>query len=157
MISGKFWGCYKFADKWAPDAIESANEGLALDQSDLPEKPISCASEVIRKMGGTDKEMVIVSGFAGGLGLSGEGCGALAAAIWMNSLNRVRNKSFKYSLSDPVTEKILNRFYETTDYEMECQKICKKKFETVKEHTEFVENGGCDKLIKVLAEAGAPQ
>ena len=25
MISGKFWGCYKFSDKLAPDAIESAN------------------------------------------------------------------------------------------------------------------------------------
>ena len=152
MFSGKFWGCYKFADKWAPEAIESANEGLALDQSDLPEKPISCASEVVKKMGGTDKEMVIVSGFAGGLGLSGNACGALAAAVWMNCLDRVRKEEWKYKLSDPVFERIINKFYEKTDYEMECDKITGKRFKTVSEHTEFIQNGGCDKLIRMLAE-----
>ena len=30
----------------------------------------------------------MVAGFAGGLGLSGNGCGALAAAVWMNALTR---------------------------------------------------------------------
>jgi len=42
---------------------------------------MSCASEVVRRMGGRDEERVMVSGFAGGLGLSGNGRGALSAAI----------------------------------------------------------------------------
>lgn len=153
MFSGKFWNCFKLAEKWAPEAIQSAIDGLSLDQADLPEKPVSCASEVIRKMGGTNEEMVIVSGFAGGLGLSGNGCGALGAAVWMNTLRRIREQSYKVSFPDPVGEQILNRFYEASDYEMECHKITGKRFMTINEHTEFINNGGCDKLIDILAQS----
>ena len=45
------------------------------------------------------------------------------------------------SLSDPDSEKIIKIFHETTDYEMECQKICGKRFNTIDEHTEFIKNG----------------
>jgi len=152
FFSGKFLSCFKLADKWAPDAIKSVTEGLSLDQSGLPLQPLSCASEVVSRMGGNDEEMVMVSGFAGGLGLSGNGCGALSAAIWMNTLARVRGQDYKMSFSDPLTEKILLAFYEATDFEMECFKICGKHFKTIDEHTEFIRNGGCDKLIQVLAD-----
>ena len=67
MLSGKFVNCFKLAGKWAPEAL-------------------SCASEMVRKMGGSEEEMLMVAGFAGGLGLSGSGCGALGAAIWKNAL-----------------------------------------------------------------------
>ena len=104
-------------------------------------------------MGGNEEEMVMVAGFAGGLGLSGNGCGALSAAIWMTVLELVRKENWKPSFSDQVTEKILKKFYKATDYEMECHKICGKRFKTIDEHTEFIKNGGCDKLIKVLAQS----
>jgi hypothetical protein len=155
IVSGKFLSCFKLADKWAPDAIQSATEGLALDQAGLSHQPLSCASEVVRKMGGTDAEMVMVAGFAGGLGLSGNACGALSAAIWMNTLARVREKNYKTSFSDPVTGKILKAFFEATDYEMECSKICGQRFKTIDEHTEFIKNGGCEKLIQVLADTSS--
>lgn len=155
FFTGKFWSCFKLAEKWAPDAIRSATEGLALDQTDLPRKPMSCASEVVRKMGATDEEMVMVSGLAGGIGLCGDGCGALAAAIWMNTLTRVRAQNYKTSFSDPVAEKILNTFYETTDYEMECSAITGRRFKTLDEHTEFMKSGGCDKLINILANTNS--
>ncbi len=106
-------------------------------------------------MGGTDAEMVMASGFAGGLGLSGKGCGALSAAVWMNTLDRIRKNSYKFSFPDPVAEKILLSFYETTGYEMECHKITGKRFKTIADHTEFIKNGGCDTLIKVLADASS--
>jgi len=151
MLTGKFLSCFKLADKWAPDAFQSAAAGLALDQNDLPEQPLSCASEVVRKMGGSDAEMVMVAGFAGGLGLSGHGCGALSAAVWLNTLARVRTQHYKASFPDPEAEKILNAFYAATDFEMECHKITGKRFQNIGEHTEFIKNGGCDKLIQVLA------
>ncbi len=157
FFSGKFWACYKLADKWAPDAIRSATEGLSLDQTDLPKQPISCASEVVRKMGGSDEEMVMVAGFAGGLGLSGNGCGALAAAIWMSTLARVREQNYKTSFSDPISEKILKAFYEAADYEMECKNITGKCFKSIDDHTEFIENGGCDKLINSFADTNYVQ
>jgi hypothetical protein len=155
FFSGKFISCFKLAEKWAPDAIKSAAEGLSLDQNDLPKQPLSCASEVVRRMGGSDAEMVMVSGFAGGLGLSGNGCGALSAAIWMNTLARVKEHNYKTSFSDPVAEKILKAFFEATGYEMECRSISGKCFQTMDDHTEFIKNGGCDKLIQVLADTNS--
>jgi hypothetical protein len=155
FFTGKFWSCFKLAEKWAPEAIQSATEGLSLDQTDLPKQPISCASETARKMGATDEEQVMVAGFAGGLGLSGDGCGALSAAIWMNTLARIREQNYKTTFSDPVTEKILKAFYEATGYEMECSKITGLRFKTIDEHTGFIKNGGCAKLINVLADTNS--
>jgi len=152
LVTGKFWSCFKLAEKWAPEAIQSAAEGLSLEQTDPPKRPRSCASEVVRKMAGSEAEMVMASGLAGGLGLSGNGCGALSAAIWMNTLDRIRKQGYKFSMSDPHAEKILKAFYEATDYEMECHKITGKRFMNINEHSEFLKNGGCDQLIKVLAE-----
>jgi len=152
FITGKMFTCYKLAEKWAPEAFEAAAESLGFDRSNLPKQPVSCASEVVKRMGGSDSEMAMVAGFAGGLGLSGNGCGALAAAIWMNSLDRIRKGNFKYSLSDPVTEKILKTFYDVTDYEMQCSNISGQCFKKIDDHTEFIKNGGCDKLIDVLSD-----
>lgn len=151
MISGKFLSCYKLSEKWAPEAIKSANKGLELEGQESVLPTLSCASEVVKKMGGTDEEIVMVSGFAGGLGLRGSACGALAAAIWKTILELVKKNSWKSSLSDPDSQKVLDRFYEITDYEPECNKICGKYFKTIDEHTEFIKNGGCRELINVLA------
>ena len=151
LITGRAFSCFNLASRWAPEAIQAAMEGLSDDQADQPVHPVSCASEVARKMGASEAEMAMVAGFAGGLGLSGNGCGALAAAMWYQTLGRVRNRIYKYNMSDPELEKLVNTFFEATDYEMECCKITGKKFTSIKEHTEFVTNGGCSKLIEVLA------
>ena len=150
LVTGKMVTCFKLAGKWAPDAVQAANYGLSQSVADLPTTSLSCASEVVKRMGGTDEEMVIVAGLAGGIGLSGNACGALGAAIWMNSLQRVKNGTFKSSLTDPESEKILNAFLEVSNYEMECSKICGKQFESVEEHSEYIMSGGCQKLIETL-------
>lgn len=152
MLSGKFVNCFILAGKWAPEALNAAREGLSQNQTDLPQESLSCASETIRQMGGSKEEMAMVAGFAGGLGLSGSGCGALAAAIWKNALIHNRKETGKPANYDADKDLTLKAFYEETDYEMQCDKICGQRFETIAEHTEFVKNGGCKKLIKVLAD-----
>jgi len=152
MLSGKFVNCFFLAGKWAPEALDAAYAGLGQDLNDLPQQSMSCASEVLRKMGGSEEEMLMVAGFAGGLGLSGSGCGALAAAVWKNALIHNRKQTGKSASIDPNTDSTLLAFYEETDYEMQCDKICGQRFQTLDEHTEFVKNGGCRKLISVLAE-----
>lgn len=151
MLSGKFVSCFKLAGRWAPEALDAAEEGLDVDQADLPELTLSCASELIRKMGGTKEHMLMAAGLAGGLGLSGNGCGALSAAIWMNSLVRIKNGTKESASFDPNTDPTLKTFYEETDYEIECENICGRQFKTLKEHTDFLKNGGCKNLIAVLA------
>jgi hypothetical protein len=154
MLSGKFVSCFRLAGKWAPEALEAARRGLEQDSSDLPEQSLSCASEVISRMGGSEKEMIMVSGFAGGLGLSGSGCGALAAVIWKNALVRNKKQDKKSASFDPANDTSLMTFYEHTDYEMQCEKICGKRFNTLDEHTAYLNKGGCSKLIEVLAATG---
>lgn len=151
LITGKPLICFNLADKWAPDAIQAAKAGLSQKLSDVPQMPLSCASETAKKMGAGIEEMVMVAGFAGGLGLSGNACGALAAAIWMNTLARVKKQKYKYSLSDKDLNKIVEVFHEETGYKMECSKICGRKFNTINEHSEFLKDGGCGKLINALA------
>jgi hypothetical protein len=94
----------------------------------------------------------VVAGFAGGLGLSGNGCGALAAAVWMNALIHNRKGTGKAASYDPNTDHTLQAFYQETDYEIMCSTISKHSFNTLAEHTAFLENGGCKKLIDALAD-----
>ena len=152
MLSGKFVGCFKLAGRWAPEALQAAMEGLSERPSGEPRHSASCASEVVRKMGGSEQDTILVAGFAGGLGLSGNGCGALAAAVWMNSLIHNRKQTGKPASFDPDKSITLKAFYEETDYEIMCEKICNRRFKSPDEHTEFIENGGCSKLIDALAE-----
>ena len=145
--------CFKLAEKWAPEAIQSATEGLSHEQTDLPQLPISCASEVAKKMGASDEEMVMVAGFAGGLGLSGNACGALSAAIWMNTLAWCRKETGKSAYPNPNATNTLKAFYDATDSKILCHKISGQCFKTIDDHTEFIKNGGCKKLINVLARS----
>ena len=143
--------CMNLAEKWAPEAIQSAKEGLSEKQTDLPQLPISCASEVIKKMGVSDEEVIMVSGFAGGMGLSGNACGALGAAIWMDTLTWCRKHPGKSGYSNPNAKEILNAFYDATDSEILCSKISGQYFKSIEKHTKYIRNGGCDKLLNVLA------
>ena len=153
FFSGKFISCFKLAEKWAPEAVRSATEGLSHEQTDLPQPPISCASEVAGKMGASDEEMVMVAGFAGGLGLSGNACGALSAAIWMNTLAFCRKQPGKSAYKNPNAKIILKAFDGATDNKILCHEISGQWFKTIADHTEFIKNGGCDKLIDVLAQS----
>ena len=147
--------CFNLAEKWAPEAIQSAKEGLSHKQTDVPQLSISCASEVAKKMGASDEEMVMVAGFGGGLGLSGNACGALGAAIWMKNLAWCRKhpgESLPY-FDDPNTDETLEAFFGVTGSEILCRKISGQCFKTIGDHTEFIKHRGCNKLINALGRS----
>lgn len=151
FFSGKFLSCFKLAEKWAPEAIETANTELASGSGEYSAKTISCASEVLRRMGASDEDIVTVAGFAGGLGLSGSGCGALSAVIWMKSQSLLGEGNGRIGLRNPELERVIKAFRIVTGNEMECKKITGYTFGNVSEHSEYIKNGGCDKLINALA------
>jgi len=151
MISGKFISCFKLADKWAPIAIKTAEEALSIPSSKLYKDAISCTSVLAQKMGGSYQEAMVVAGLAGGLGLSGHACGALSAAIWMKSLEALK-KSGKVSYSDPQFLQIVEEFLKETDYEFLCENICGKKFQSIEDHSHYMENGGCSELLNKLSK-----
>lgn len=152
LISGRFWSCFKLAERWAPQAITAAAQGMAPVEAVPADPPLSCAAEVVRRMGGGDGEAAIVSGLAGGIGLSGDCCGALAAALWMNALVRIRAGRYKTSLSDPEAEKILQVFRQAAADEMECRVITKRSFQNLQEHGAFLRSGGCARIIHALGD-----
>jgi hypothetical protein len=145
--------CFELAEQWAPEAIQAVSTELSSELTGLTQTPVSCASEVAKKMGASDAEMVMVAGFAGGLGLSGNGCGALAAAIWMRSLDWCGKNPGKSAYNNPYAKNTLKAFYGATDSEFLCHKIIGQYFKTINDHTEFIKNGGCEKLINTLARA----
>jgi hypothetical protein len=153
FFSGKFLTCFNLAENWAPEAIQSATEGLSHRQTDGQQQPISCASEVAKKMGASDEEIVMVAGFAGGIGLSGNACGALGATIWMNTLAWCREHPGKAAFRKSNAEGAIKAFTGATNNEFLCHKISGQRFKTIDEHTEFIRTGGCNTLINVLARS----
>jgi len=144
--------CFNLIVKWTPEAIQAANQGLSgKPVHSLP--CMSCASEVVKKMGATDEEAVMVAGFAGGIGLSGSACGALSATIWYKMLDWSKKNPGKTPsyFNNQDTKKILRALYIQTDSEILCHKICGQQFNTIDEHSEYVRGGGCGKLINTLA------
>ena len=54
-------------------------------------------------------------------------------------------------MPDKELEELIHKFYEKTDFEMECKTITGKEFKSLDEHTEFINSGGCKELINTLA------
>ncbi|HPR31814.1 MAG TPA: C-GCAxxG-C-C family (seleno)protein [Prolixibacteraceae bacterium] len=149
-----FSPCFNLIVKWTPEAAMAAKKGLT-ENNTFTSQCMSCASEVVQKMGGTEEESLMVAGFAGGIGLSGNACGALAAAIWYKMLDwGKKNQGKTQSLfNNPDAKKILRTFYIQTDSEVLCKHICNKNFNNIDEHTEYIKNGGCKNIIDALARA----
>jgi hypothetical protein len=143
--------CFNLAEDWAPEAFEAAHEGLEEEIKDLPAGPLSCASEVAHRMGANKEEMVTVAGLAGGLGLSGQACGALSAAMWMKSMQWLEDHPNKRtSFFNAYAKETLKAFQEKTGGELSCEKLTGRKFESIEEHAEFIRDGGCEELMEVL-------
>ena len=153
FLSGRFLHCFNLADQWAPEAVQSAIEGLSDKEIVASKDCMSCATEVAKKMGASDEHMIMVAGFAGGLGLSGAACGALAAAIWMKSIKWCREEVKKSSLANPYSKKTLETFYQATNSKIVCSDISGVDFKNIDDHSKFIKDGGCNKLIETLANS----
>jgi hypothetical protein len=145
--------CFNLIVKWTPEAIQAANKGLS--EKTIQSRPcMSCATEVLKKMGANDEEAAIAAGFAGGIGLSGNACGALSAVIWYKMLDwGIKHPGKKPSyFNNQDIQRILKEFNIQTNSEMLCNKICGIQFKSIDEHTVYLKSGGCGKLIDSLAE-----
>jgi hypothetical protein len=149
FLTGRIFSCFNMAQKWAPEAVEAAKKSMEVEPATIPPHVISCASEVAARMGASDEEIVMVAGFAGGLGLSGNGCGALSAAIFMNSLEEARQTG-KVSFSSPGKNETYFSFKELVGEELLCDKISGKRFISIEDHTQFIQSGGCKEILDVL-------
>lgn len=54
----------------------------------------------------------------------------------------------------PVAKGLTKAFLAATDSRWLCHEICDQNFASLDEHSAFMEQGGCEQLISILAEAG---
>lgn len=144
--------CFGLAGTWAPEVVRVTKKALSTTHKTIADTK-SCASEVVREMDGSEEEMSIVAGLAGGIGFSGQACGALGAAIWMNSLAKVRENPKKSVYNNPAAKSIIQSFKNETNGKMLCLDICERRFADVEDHSTYIKEGGCKQLISMLANA----
>ena len=151
MLKGGPIGCFKMAGKYSPVAYKEVNSALADEPIEVPDSPISCAGLLAKKMGASEMHQTMAAGFAGGIGLSGGGCGALGAAIWILAMKSSEGEDGKVDYKDPKLLSQIDDFMPLADYEMECADITGRKFSDVHDHAAYLHDGGCAKLIDDLA------
>jgi hypothetical protein len=143
--------CFGLTARYAPVAFKDINSTVSEKRLEVPSSPVSCAAVLARKMGASDQHAVMAAGFAGGIGLSGGACGALAAAVWIMGMKNGMDENANFGFTPPGAMDAMDSFLKSTDYEFECSKIVGRKFENVTDHAEYVCNGGCAKIIDGLA------
>ena len=143
--------CFNLFARWASEAIEAAQ---TVETSITTENPCqSCATEVLKKMGASPEHTAMVTGFAGGIGLSGQTCGALSAVIWYKMLDWTVQHPGKTApmLNNPIAKKVLTTFSNQTAGETLCHKITGQHFQTPADHTAYLQSDGCRELLEALA------
>jgi hypothetical protein len=142
--------CLDLAGTWTPEAYHSLSESLQ-SVPELSLKPVSCASVMAKMMGASDEDALIVAGFAGGIGLSGNACGALGAAIWVSSMAYRKDYPGKTSYNNPYANKVLKKFLEASGSKIQCRDLCGREFKSLDEHTRFINDGGCRRVMEILS------
>jgi hypothetical protein len=146
--------CFSMSASYARLAFNEMNSAFSDKQIEVPAPPVSCAAMVAKRMGVSDLHTVMAAGFAGGIGLSGGGCGALGAAIWIIGMDYIQQNNRKPGLDNPVASAAVEKYLESADYEFECSKIVGRKFEDIADHVSYLRDGGCAKIIETLSAPG---
>lgn len=149
--------CFSMAARYAKSAYREIDAISSAQPIEAPPAPVSCTAMLAQQMGASELHTVMAAGFAGGIGLSGDACGVLGAAIWLSAMHHLtedgdddiwNSAAFRARGAD-LTE----RFLESSDYEFECSAIVGRTFEDVSDHAAYLRAGGCAKIIADLAAA----
>jgi hypothetical protein len=143
--------CFRMAAQFAPVAFSQIDVALGEDPGTPPEPPVSCSSEIARRLGGSDMHVVMAAGFAGGVGLSGDACGALAAAVWMLDMDVRRRGTGKAGWGNPEISALIGRFADWSESGLLCSRIAGRTFADVSDHAAYLRAGGCAELLDLLA------
>jgi hypothetical protein len=149
LLSGKPVRCFRMASRYAPLAFAQIRAALADEHGDAPLAPVSCSALVARRLGAPDVHAVMAAGFAGGVGLSGGACGALAAAVWLDGLSDDR----RGGVAEVRAAHIVERFLEASRGRFECSEIAGRRFPDVGDHAAHLRGGGCAEILEALSGA----
>lgn len=151
FLKGGMIKCYRMAVRYAPLAFDAIEAALSEAHPEPPSPPVSCAAVLAQRMGASEMHTVMVSGLAGGIGLSGAGCGALGAAIWLIRMTNTDEDGDQLGFEDPRALETIDRFTTYTDGAFACSDIVGRRFEGIGDHAAYLRDGGCAELIEALA------
>jgi len=154
LLKGGTVSCMRRANRFAPLALKDIDSSLDDKEIVVPERPVSCAAELARRMGVSEEHQVMAAGLAGGIGLSGGACGAMGAAVWLLSMKFQEKQPDVDLWSDKVFntafEALMERFLKSSDYQFECAEIVGRKFTDISDHAEHMCQGGCSQILEAL-------
>jgi len=150
LFKGGPIGCFRMAARYAPEAFAEISTAFPETPTEAPSPPVSCAAVLAHKIGATEMHTVMAAGFAGGIGLSGGGCGALGAAIWLDGMRR-SDEPIGFNAKDSWAGDMVECLLESADFEFECAEIVGRKFENIDDHADYLRDGGCTAIIEALA------
>ena len=151
ILKGGTIHCFRMSGKYAKAAFEEINSSLSENNMETPSSPVSCSAMLAEKMGASEMQKVMAAGLAGGIGLCGGACGALGAAIWITGIKNLEKGGGKIDFKSQEASDVIERFLKCTDFEFECSKIIGRKFKDVKDHANYLREGGCSEIIEALA------
>jgi len=156
LLKGGSLGCLRMANRFAPGAYDAIEGSREEPLESIPAPPVSCTAHLAQRMGADPKHQTMAAGLAGGIGFSGEACGALGTAIWIRAMAFRRRNPEADLWKDPVFgswfETLVERFLAASDYEFECASITGKTFASADEHAAYLGEGGCASIIEALSQ-----
>src|SRR3990172_2884162 len=154
LVKGGAVRCFSLAARFAHVAFSDINTALSDKHIEAPPPPVSCAAALAQKMGASDMHTVMAAGFAGGIGLSGDACGALGAAIWIMEINSGTEDVGKIEYMSRRATEAIAKFVKSTNSKFECSEIVGRRFEDIGDHAGYLRSGGCSEIIQGLATHG---
>ncbi len=155
FLKGGLIRCLHRAANYAPAAFDDIASCLSEQPTSVPFSPMSCSALLAKKVGATDQHTVMVAGFAGGIGLSGGGCGALGAAIWLIAVNTIKegidSNLWESKLFRARADAMIDSFLRCSGHRFECSDIIGRRFQSVDDHACHLRDGGCSEIIETLA------
>jgi hypothetical protein len=146
--------CFSKAAQYAKRALAAIEQALSAEHLDVPEYVEGCTARLARRLGASEAHVVMSAGLAGGVGLSGGGCGALGAAIWLLELRRMA-ASGKAQFTSPEARALVDMFLRASDFEFTCARIVGHPFDQLGDHADWVRDGGCASILDALSETVA--
>jgi hypothetical protein len=154
LLKGGSIGCFRMASRYAPMAYDDIEAVLSQESVDVPDNPVSCTALLAQKLGAAEKHQTMAAGLAGGIGLSGEACGALGTAVWIMAMKmKAQNPDLDLWKDEDFGAKfetMVESFLAASGYEFECAAIVGRKFKDVGQHADHLRKGGCSEIIDAL-------
>jgi hypothetical protein len=170
LQQGKGRLCGRLHIKWAFQAHELIKKTLTkFSERKQVKGCTNCAVQTLRKMvssvGMKAEDSVLVAGLAGGVGLLGNVCGAMAASVFALSATKYLRQNGKKRDSQvrgafqelagtnyrgPAT-RLRHAFIDRFGSEL-CSKIIRRHFQDIADHSAFIEQGGCQATIEFIAD-----